>query len=176
MNKNDILIFAFVVVLFSGCASIPTKDIKIDAQADHKVNFSSYKSYTWLGSAAIVSDIYGQWEPPEFDADAEIKYLIDRELRKRGMLQSSIDPDLIVAFATGINMDALGLKENPDSDTLNLVNVPRGGLVIVLVDAESEFAIWAGTAIANFRKQLDTKTARARLDYAVTQLLQKLPE
>jgi hypothetical protein len=176
MNKNDILIFASVVMLFSGCASIPTKDIKIDAKADPKANFGGYKSYAWLGSAAIVSDIYGQWEPPEFDADAEIKFLIDRELRKRGMLQSSTDPDLIVAFAAGINMDALGLKKNPDSDTLNLVNVPRGGLVIVLVDAKSGFAIWAGTATANFQKQLDTKTARARLDYAVTHILQKLPE
>ena len=176
MNKNDILILASVVMLISGCASIPTKDIEVEAQVDPKANFNGYKSYAWLGSAAILSDFYGQWEPPEFDADAEIKYLIDREMRKRGMLENSSDPDLIVAFAAGIDMDALGLKENPDSDALNLVNVPRGGLLIALVDADSGFVVWAGIATGNVQKQPDTKTAKARLDYAVTEIFKKLPK
>ena len=117
MNRNYTLFYVAISALLVGCASVPTKDIEVDAQADPKANFSGYKSYAWLGSAAILSDIYGQWEPPTFDADAEIKYLIDRELRKRGMLQNSTDPDLIVAFAAGIDMDALGLKENPNSGT-----------------------------------------------------------
>ena len=176
MNRNYVLFYAAISALLVGCASVPTKDIEVDAQADPKANFSGYKSYAWLGSAAILSDIYGQWEPPTFDADEEIKYLIDRELRKRGMLQNSTDPDLIVAYAAGIDMDALGLKENPDSKTPNLVNMPRGGLLIALVDADSGFVIWAGIATADVQKQPDTKAAKARLDYAVTKLFKKLPK
>ena len=164
------------VMLFAGCASVPTKDIAVDAQADAKTNFSGYKTYTWLGSAAIVNDPYGQWEIPEFDADAEIKYLIDRELRKRGMLESSMAPDVIVAFAAGINMDALELKVDPKTKMEALAQVPRGGLVIALVDGESGFVIWRGVAVADVQQQPDTKTSKARLDYAVTQLLRKLPK
>jgi hypothetical protein len=175
MNKVTILIIAGLV-LFSGCSSIPTKDIVAAAQADPKANFSGYKTYTWLGAAAIVNDTYGQWEPPAFDADAEIKYLIDRELRKRGMLESSAAPDVIVAFAAGINMDALELKVDPNTKMEALAQVPRGGLVIALVDGESGFVIWRGVAIADVQKQPDTKTVKARLDYAVTQLLRKLPK
>ena len=176
MNRNYVLLFASVVTLLAGCASIPTKDITVDAQADPKANFSGYKSYAWLGSAAIVHDAYGQWEPPEFDADAEIKYLIDSELRKRGMLQNSSDPDLIVAFAAGINMDVLELQMDPQSEMETLENAPRGGLLIALVDAESGFVIWAGIATANIQEQPDVKTVKARLEYAVKQLFLILPE
>jgi len=176
MNRNYALLFAIAVMLLVGCASVPTKDIAVDAQADPKANFSGYKTYAWLGAAAIINDPYGQWEPPTFDADAEIKYLIDSELRKRSISQNSADPDLIVAFAAGIDMDALELKVDPKSKIETLANVPRGGLVIALVDGESGFVIWAGVATAEIQQSPNAKTVKARLDYAVTQLFQKLPE
>ena len=176
MNRNYVLLFASVVMLLSSCASTLTKDIAVDAQADPKANFSGYKTYAWLGSAAILHDIYGQWEPPEFDADTEIKYLIDRELRKRGMLQNSTDPDLFVVFAAGIDMDPLELKVDPETKINTLENVPRGGLVIALVDSESGFVIWMGVATADVLEHPDAKTVKARLDYAVTQLFRKLPK
>jgi hypothetical protein len=164
------------VVLIAGCASVPTDDIEVDAQADPKANFSGYRTYAWLGSAAILNDAYGQWEPPAFDADAEVKYLIDRELRKRGMSEHSTNPDVIVAFAAGIDMDELELAVDPRGNMESLMNVPRGGLAIALVDSQTGFVIWTGVAGANVQRQPDMKTAKARLDYAVTQLFRKLPD
>lgn len=176
MKRSYVLLFIIVIMLLSGCASVPTKDIKVDAQANPKANFSGYMTYAWLGSAAIVNDSYGQWEPPAFDADAEIKYLMDRELRKRGMLENSADPDLIVAFAAGINMDALGLKVDPETKMDMLANVPRGGLLVVLLDRDSGFVVWVGVATAEIQESPDAQTVKARLEYAVTQLLKKLPK
>jgi len=176
MDRNYVLLFVTVAMLLSSCASTLTKDIAVDAQADPKANFSGYKTYAWLGAAAIINDPQGQWEPPAFDADAEIKYLIDRELRKRSISQNSADPDLIVAFAAGINMDALELKVDPETKINTLENVPRGGLVIALVDSESGFVIWMGMATADVLESPDAKTVKARLDYAVTQLFRKLPK
>jgi len=176
MNRNYTLIFAAIFMLLAGCSSVPTKDITVDAQANPKANFSGYKTYAWLGSAAILNDAYGQWEPPAFDADAEVKYLIDRELRKRGMLQNSADPDVIIAFAAGIDMDALELQMDPQSKMKTLANVPRGGLVIAMVDSNSGFVIWLGVATADIQEQPDTKTVKARLEYAVTQLLRLFPK
>ena len=175
MNKSYLLTLLSVSLL-AGCASVSTKDIQVEAQADPKANFSGYKTYAWLGSAAILNDAYGQWKPPTFDADTEIKYLIDRELRKRGMSENATDPDMIVAFAAGINMDALELKVNPETEMEMLANVPQGGLLLVLVDSESGFVIWVGAATADVQKRPDTETAKARLDYAVTQLFKKLPK
>ena len=48
--------------------------------------------------------------------------------------------------------------------------------MIALVDAQSGFVIWSGVAIADIQQSPDTKTVKARLDYAVTQLLRKLPK
>ncbi len=175
MNRVYVLSL-LCVMLLAGCASTPTKDIAVDAAADPKANFSGYKSYVWLGAAAIINDPYGQWEPPNFDADAEIKYLIDRELRKRGMSQNSADPDLIVAFAAGINMAALELKVDPKTRINNPANTPRGGLLIALVDGKTGFVIWKGIATADIQKKPGAKTVKARLDYAVTQLFRKLPK
>jgi hypothetical protein len=173
--KTHFVPYLLSMMLLAGCSSISTKDITFETQADPKANFSGYKTYAWLGSAAILNDAYGQWEPPAFDADAEIKYLIDRELRARGMSEDTADPDMIVAFAAGINMDALELKVNPETDMPMLANVPRGGLLLILVDSESGFVIWAGAATADVQKRPDTQTAKARLDYAVTQLFRELP-
>ena len=176
MNRNYALLLAAIFMLLAGCSSVPTKDITVDAQANPKANFNGYKTYTWLGSAAILNDAYGQWEPPAFDADAEVKYLIDRELRKRGMMQNSTDPDVIVAFAAGIDMDALELQVDPKSKMENLANVPRGGLMIAFVDSNSGFVIWIGVARADIQEQPDTKTVKARLEYAVTQIFRKYPK
>ena len=176
MNRNYLPVFIIVLMLLAGCASVPTKDIQVDAQVDPKANFSGYKTYAWLGAAAIVNDPYGQWEPPQFDADAEIMFLIDRELRKRGMSESTVDPDLVIAFAAGIDMEALGLKVDTGTKMDVLENVPQGGLAVVLVDSESGFVIWVGVAIAEIQESPDTKTVKARLEYAVTQLFKKLPK
>ena len=176
MKKYVQPIGIIALLLFAACASVQTKDIKIETQADPKANFSGYKTYAWLGAAAIVNDPYGQWEPPPFDADAEIIFLIERELRKRGMSQNSTNPDLIVAFAAGIDMDALGLKPDPQTQSKMLANVPQGGLAVVLADAQTGYAIWVGVATAELQENPDTQTVKARLDYAVTQMFKKLPK
>ena len=176
MNKKHALIFAIVAMLLTGCASTPVKDINFDSQADPKANLSGYKTYAWLGSAAIVNDKLGQWEPPQFDADAEIKYLIDRELRKRGMSESTTNPDLIVVFAAGVDMDAIGLKVDPKTKITMLANVPKGGLVLSFIDSASGFVIWVGIATGEVQKNPDMQTVKARLDYAVTQLFKRIPK
>lgn len=92
------------------------------------------------------------------------------------MSENTAHPDLIVAFAAGIDMDALELKVDPETRMGMLANVPQGGLLVVLVDSESGFVIWAGTATADIQESPDARTVRARLDYAVSQLLKKLPK
>jgi hypothetical protein len=174
--KQSILLFIVGVMLFAGCSSIPTKDIQIKTQANPKVNFNGYKTFAWLGTAAIVRDPSGQWEPPSFDADTEIKHLIDRELRKRGMSENSANPDMVVAFAVGVDMEALKLKVDPKTKMEVLENVPAGGLLVIFIDPSSGFVTWAGAATAQIQEKPDTETVKARLDYVVTKMLKKLPK
>ena len=171
-----VLVVTLSLFMLSACATIPTGDIKIDADADKKVNFSGYKNYSWFAAAGILRDPEGKWEPPGFDADAEIKLLVDRELRKRGMTETSANPDFLVAYVVGIDMTALKLKENPDTQLTTLENIPKGGLILLLVDPQTASAIWAAVATAELNEEMDIETRKKRLDYAVTKMIKQLPK
>ena len=173
--KRIVILIITGILLASGCSSVPVKDIQVEAQADPKANISGYLTYAWQANAAILNDTYGQWESPTFDAAAEIKHLINRELRARGMSENVCAPDMIVAFAAGIDMDALEFKVNPEGD-ISAENVPKGGLAIFLADSQTGVLIWMGVATGNIQDSPDPKTAKARLDYAVTQILKQLPD
>jgi len=175
MKSRLTVTLALLAMLVAGCSSVPTKDIQVRALGDSQANIRGYETYGWLVNAAILNDTYGQWKPPAFDADAEVKFLIDRELRERGMSEDSDDPDVIVAFAAGVNMDALRLKDGPNG-RMSVQNVPRGGLTILFVGSKTGVILWMGVATGDIQDRLDTKSAKARLDYAVTKILKQLPK
>jgi hypothetical protein len=173
--KTFIFTLTAVMLLLTGCVSGVTQDIVVETNSDPKANLSEYTRYAWLGSAAIVFDEAGQWEPPEFDADAEIKFLIDRELRDHGMTEDSASPDLIVVYAAGIDMDNLGINIDPESGLEALENIPKGALSVILVNAETGLAIWAGVATADIQESPTTETIKKRLNFAVTEMFAELP-
>lgn len=173
--KNSILSVLVLVGFLAGCASVPKDDIQVDAEADPKVNFSGYKTYAWLGSVGIVNDPEGSWEPPQFDADAEIVYLVNEALRKRGMSKSNDAPDMLVAYAIGLDMAALKVKQNPDTKISTLENVPQTALILTLIDPETEFVTWAAVATGEF-KNADPETAKKRLQYVISTMFKKLPK
>jgi hypothetical protein len=173
--KKYLFALATSLLLLAGCATSVTKDIMVETDIDPKANLSGYSSYAWLGAASIVFDDKGQWEPPQFDADAEIKFLIDRELRDHGMTENSVNPDLIVAYAAGIDMDSMEMKTDPETDLEVLENVPVGALSVILIDAGTELAVWAGVATADIKEDATPETTRKRLDFAVSEMFSKLP-
>jgi len=175
MKRIIFITFSWVLMALVGCSAV-TKDIEVSAEADPKVSFSGYKTYTWLGAAAIVFDEAGRWEPPAYDADTEIKFLIDKQLRSRGMSESTSSPDLVVAFAAGIDMDNIEFVKNSDTKLETLKNIPKGALMIILVDANNGQPLWVGAAAADLQENVDVATAKVRLEYAVNEMFKKLPK
>ena len=88
-----------------------TSDIEVHTEADPKSNLSAYKTYAWLGSAGILNDPQGLWKPPGFDVDTAVRKLIDGQLKTKGISQSDKQPDLLVGYVLGIDMDAMGLEQ-----------------------------------------------------------------
>lgn len=164
-----------VVALLVGCASV-TKDIQVDAVAAPDVDFSSYQTYGWVAASALVNDPYAQWEAPGFDPVMEIKTLVDAALQKRGMTQVSDNPDVLVAFGAGVDMDALGVKVDPDTKANVLATVPQGGLVLLMVDGTTGYASWVGVAEGEVQDNPDDKTVQKRLNYAVNQMIKMMPK
>jgi hypothetical protein len=174
MNKYCVALFAGLL-LVAGCATNVTKDIVVNTEVDPKANFKGYTTYAWLSSAAIVYDPEGKWEPPGFDADAEIKFLIDRELTKRGMTEDSASPDMTVTFAAGIDMSSMEIDIDPESNMAMLDNVPLGALVVILGDTNTDLIIWGGLATAEIQENPGQEAIKKRLEYAVTSMFKQLP-
>lgn len=174
--KKHLIALLTSLLLVTGCATSVTSDILVDSEADATIKFSGYKTYTWLGSASILYDPAGKWEPPGFDADAEIKFLIDRELRARGMAEDLVNPGLIVVFAAGIDMAAMREEIDPESNIAALQNVPEGAITVVLIDAATGFAVWAGLATGEIQENPEADVVKQRLDYAVSEMFKLLPE
>ncbi len=72
-------------------------------------------------------------------------------------------------------MEALKLKQNPETKLTSLGNVPQVGLVVVLIDSETGFVTWVGIATGEI-KNLDSETVKKRLEYAVNAMFNELPK
>jgi len=57
-----------------------------------------------------------------------------------------------------------------------LENVAKGALLIILADPETEYVVWLGRASGDVQNNPDAAASKARLDYAVTKMLKKIPK
>lgn len=165
---------AAIAFFIAGCASI-TEDIRVASDTHPRATFGAYETFAWVASAEIVYDPQGQWELPQFDVDGEFLWLIRRELRRRGMTEVKVNPDVLVGFATGINMAALKLKRNPETRLKTLENVPKAALVVVLIDTKTGLPVWVGTATGELQEEATNDVVRKRLDFAVSEMFKQMP-
>lgn len=165
-----------IFILLSSCTTVPTGDIRVDAEADPKAGFSGYKTFAWFAAAQIVHDPEGQWEPRNVDIDAEVQTIINSELRKRGMVEDNSRPDMLVAYAAGIDMASLGLKTDPATEEKLLENIPSAALVIALIDADTGYVIWIAEAVGEVQQEADAATVRARIEHAIGEMFRLLPK
>jgi hypothetical protein len=158
------------LLLFSGCATAG-QGIEIASVVDAKANLAGYKTYDWLASAEVLRDPYGDWVPRGFDVDKEIRWLIDKQLRKKNMVYAVNAPDAYVAYIIGVNMDTQAEQiQAMFGKKADLSNLTAGALLILLIDSETENVIWAGAAVAQAKTNPTDEQVRARLAAAVDKI------
>ena len=99
-------------------------------------------------AAALVRDPDREWAPPNLDIAGEIEFLVNRELRAKGMTEVFDSPDVLVVYAVGVDMKALNVVDDPKDDSVQFDEVPKGGVVVILADPESLSVMWVGSAVA----------------------------
>ena len=166
MKIRILILVLFVTTTLFGCATA-TKDIRVETENAPGVDLATYKTYGWLLSAEVVNDPNGNWEPPGFDADAELRFLINKELRGKGLKEVTREPDLLVAFAAGINMEVFEINMQPGSEMYTLANTPKGALIVVLIDADNRNPVWAGSAVGDVKADRTSAEIGKRLSHAV---------
>ncbi|MEO1130727.1 MAG: DUF4136 domain-containing protein [Planctomycetota bacterium] len=172
MKRIAIGILASSMLLAGGCVAGEFKDIEIDSATNPRVDLSGYSTYSWGGSASILADRDDDWTPRDLDVEAEIRFLIDRELRSRGWTEVASSPDAIVVYAVGVDMNALELKVDRDNRE-TFQEVPKGGVLVAMADPNTRQVMWAGGAVADVQEEPSVKQTKRRLDYAITNIFRE---
>ena len=169
------LIVLLLTLALGACASVGA-DIKAEAVVDAKANLKGYKTYGWLTSMGVLKDPKGTWKPLGFDVDAELRFLIDKELRGRGMAPAEQAADALVVYLVLASTDAQpdNIKRWFGKDA-DLANKKAGALIIGIADPQTRKMVWAGAAIAQTPKGRTPEQARTRLGIAVKKIFRLFP-
>jgi len=172
-----LIALCYFVVSLAACApKAPTSDIKTQVAADETVKFSGYKTYTWFAGVGMVRDKTGKWDDGDLDIAAELKFIIDKTMRERGLNEATENPDLFIGFL--IVADVNQLKEITDrgGKTTVIEGVGESALVIELIDVKTERTVWVGAAAGEAQTGRSNDEVKARLNYAVSELFKGLPK
>ena len=162
-------LFALLALPFAGCAS-QFPDIQVETEANPKAKFDGYKTYMWAAAAAVVRDAAGTWKPPELDIGSEIMFLVNRELRAKGLTEVTESPDVAVIYAVGVDMEALDVVVDEEGGEESSEPAPKGGLMIILIEPDTRRVVWSGRATANLMENPTPELAKQRLDFAISEL------
>lgn len=175
MKVFKLVSLGLLLVLLNGCATA-NSDIKAEAVADPKVNLAAYKTYAWAGSVSAMNDPEGVAKPAGFDEDAEMRFLIDAELRARGKMFAEQDPDLLVAYMLVIDMnvqkDEIAKRYGKKADMSKL---HEGAIIVGLIDPNDDKTVWVGAAQGQVKNQTG-EAAKARVAAAIKKIFANYPK
>lgn len=144
MNLRNLGFGALFLVVCMGCGSSATF-----VDYDKSALRANYRSFDFLPQPAP-----GAMGPiAESPANrTTIMSSIERNLRRRGLTQKSVEPDLLIAYYAGmktkVDVSFWGYKYAPDDRYENgtmHADVYEGGTIIIdLVDAKTNVLVWRG--------------------------------
>jgi hypothetical protein len=168
---KKIVLSAFLAIgllTMSGCLSA-TKDIKVVSKTSEKVNLDGYKTYAWLPISNIIIDEKDQFKGRGYSVNDYMQSKINKALLNADKTLNREDPDFVVSYIMGVDMDAI--KEKLDKDGKEqFENVSEAALIVILIDTQTQKVIWAGSAEAELKQETSDEESKARIDYSIEKM------
>ena len=161
---------ALVALALAGVAGcVSTSDIQVDNTQSEKADLDGYKTYQFIEGSGVAEDKETKKIMNSAKTAARIEALINQELMKKGKTPVAKDPDFLVAYLGGADMEAVKKKLDKSGKEI-IEKSPEAALVLMLVDADTGSIIWISTAEGEV-KDLPVEDRRKRLEYAVKKML-----
>ncbi len=152
----------------TGC--VQTNDIEVESVSNDKANLKAYKTYQFLEDSGIVEeDKNGKLKRSNSEVAELVEEVINEQLQRHGKKPTAKDPDFLVAYVGGSNMEAVVAKVNADGKQI-IEKKPAAALLIMLVDADTGEILRIATAEGDLKNQ-PIEEKRARIEYAVKKML-----
>jgi len=167
--KKVLLAVAFVLATlsFNGCTE--TSDIKVKSEKSSKVDLKGYKSYEWFIAAQLLVDEDNKYKARGYDVDMYVQKAITKQLAEKGKVEDQTNPDFLVSYVSGVDMDRA--KEKVDEDgKAYLETIPEAAIAVLVIDSHNGQLIWASVAEGEFQKDLSDEESMKRIDYAIKKM------
>lgn len=174
------LVVMYLAASVVGCGS----SIQIDHDYDPDANFSSYKTYDWIPQQATAIGNAQRAEERNTLLDKRIKEAVDLQMGREGVVRSSNNPDLLIAYHTGIqnkvDVTDWGYSYGsyyygyPRRD-VTVYQYQQGTLIVDLIEASSKELVWRGSAQATLLENPTPEKVAERINAAVGKMFSKYP-
>jgi hypothetical protein len=172
-----LLCVAFVA---AGCSSI-----SIRHDFDQDADFASYRTYAWLEQpTTAVGDVDAARQMNTL-LDKRIRAAVDAELTAKGLTSVAENPDLLIAYHTGVEnkIDVTdwgytyptyygGWYGGRDID---VYTYHEGTLIVDLIDAKAKQLVWRGEATKTLETDPTPEQREQNLHAAVSKMFANYP-
>jgi Domain of unknown function (DUF4136) len=173
-------LFVLLTIFACGCASGPT----IRTDSDPSANLGTYKTFAFFDKVTTDKSTYGTI------LTSRLKASTKQELERRGLTQTTTNPQLLVNFNVNVQNRA-DVESTPSMgfygyragmygawagypQDVHTTHYQEGTLAIDLVDAGKQQLVWQGVAEGRITKSV-IENPTAAIDKAVADIFAKYP-
>lgn len=153
------LLFTILSLTIASCAQ---KSMKVVIREDGNANLSDYDTYAWISEKESIPNAFAIVSPNEAlvfnnqSSQKMIKEAVELQMRARGFAEDTSEPEMLVNFVVleedtelrkyilDNGQDYLGF--GPRSESVQMVPVEKGTVLVNFMDSRSGNQIWQGFA------------------------------
>jgi hypothetical protein len=154
--------------------NVDVSDIQFMTGRDPKANIAGFKTYAWAAAEAEINDPGSKWTLPDLNIANEIIFLVNRELRGRGMTEVAENPEVLLVASAAVDTEALAALKDADSNLTIIKTIPQSSLLLGFLDPTSHETLWVGAASSELKGSTDNEVVKARLDYAIRNIIKTI--
>lgn len=170
-----VLLFVLAAAL-TGCSS----SLEVAHDYDQGAAFASYKTYSW--SERKETAVSSLW-------DSRIRKAVEAQLAAKGLSRTETNADLKVVYVAGLGAQKQyntvvtggygygwrGARMGGSMATTTETTIPKGALVVDLVDVRRNELVWRARATATVDPDRKPEEAEATLGKAVAKMFEAYP-
>ena len=168
-----VLLIVFAAALI-GCSSI-----SVNHDYDREADFPAFKTFAWVPQKTTVVGDAKEAIRTNTLLDKRVRNAVNAELQGRGMIIDVDDPDILVAYHTGldqkVNVTDWGYSYPRyyggwGGGNIDVTTYEQGTLIVDLIDYKTSQLVWRGTAT----KALASNPTPEQMDKSINDIIQKL--
>lgn len=148
------MIRAIIVILIFSLASCA---VRVKNIYDKKVDFKEYKTFCWMNGCEF--DFTGPAYFNDSTVRENLKSAIIAELEKKGLIQDTNNPDLLVGFTVTVTDEQAIIYHRPEDSPFyiqliqplqnerEVINYLKGSIIIGMADKKQSRMVWESQAL-----------------------------